>query len=291
MFDFITSLPHPYNKIGDGPEGPEVKHFTEKLNLLLQSYELLKIKIKQGPYFHSDKEKYSKFRHQVENFEPHVIKEIKCKGKWMYMVLYGPQYFAFGLHHGMEGSWCEESSNSHIILKFTFVTDIDNKKLYFQDVRRHGTFCLLTEDEFNKKLNELGPSVFDVDEQTFIERFKIKRIQNHRLCEVLLDQKVIAGVGNYMRADIMYLSKLSPIRFISSLSTEEISELYKASKKVAWDSYNAKATTVWNYESSIHRGNYDPLIYKKEISPENDPVETFQDKQKRTVHWIPNVQV
>ena len=324
--NFTVSLPHPYNKIGDGPEGVEIKLFAKRLNDRFAKHQMKSITIVRGPYLTSDKEKYKHFREQVENFQPHAIKSVRSKGKWLYFNLgalsslgtsdirpsvrdtsdLGPKYVALGVHHGMEGSWCDSSSNKHVILKLEMIPMVEGKqktkKIYFQDSRRFGTFTLLTQDELDKELNKLGPDIFKMTSQEFNKSLEVKRIQKHRLCETLLDQRVISGIGNYIRADVMYLAKLDPRTEIKDLNDMDKQRLYNAIRKVSRASYKAGATTIGYYESSIHGNHHDLddhhrdldhgdgykfLVYQKDVGPDGENIQTFKDKNGRTVHYVP----
>jgi len=267
------------------PEGPEIRHFAKKLHKQCSGKTLSKLQILRGPYTSNPKEKYTKFRGQTSSFQPHQVVSVNSKGKWLYFKLEGPQYSAFGVHHGMEGSWCTDSSNKHIILSLEF----ESKSIHFQDSRRFGTFTLLTEEELQVALNRLGSDVFEVNSEGFCQAFQTKRIQSHLLCNVLLDQRIVSGIGNYMRADIMYTSKLDPKTEIQNLTEDQIKSLFEACHQVAWGSFKARATTCGSYESSIHLGSYDPLVYRKKVCPKGHAVKTFQSKG-RTVHWVPEIQ-
>jgi formamidopyrimidine-DNA glycosylase len=50
----------------------------------------------------------------------------------------------------------------------------------------------------------------------FINRLNKKR-DDTMICTALLDQKVIAGCGNYLRAEALYIDKISPFRTIKNL--------------------------------------------------------------------------
>ena len=264
------------------PEGPEIRRFAKKLSKMCSGECLEKLTILQGPYSTNSKERYSNFREKVESFQPHTVARVGCKGKWLYFRLKGPQYVAFGVHHGMEGSWCTSPKNKHNILKLDFLT----KSLYFQDSRRFGTFSLLTREGFREAMGKLGPDVFSVNTEGFAEAFRTKRIQKHQLCDVLLDQRIVSGIGNYMRADIMYVARLDPKELIKDLSEDQVERLSQACSEIAWNSFRANATTCGSYESTIHRGHYDPLVYGKKKCPKGYTVETFKSKG-RMVHWVP----
>lgn len=269
------------------PESPEIRIFANRLNFSCARREIQSITIVRGPYKENEKERYRCFREQVETFQPHRVKKVRSKGKWLYFELGGPKYAALGIHHGMEGSWCVKPDNKHIILELEISAEHKtSKKIYFQDSRRFGTFLLLTKDKLKKELDKLGPDIFKMTPEEFNEALETKRIQKHRLCEALMDQRIISGIGNYLRADIMYLARVDPKTEIKDLTNKYKKRLYKAIRKVSRTSYKAGSTTVGYYESSIHSGGYEFLVYQKAICPKGKEVQTFKDKNGRTVHWV-----
>ena len=59
------------------------------------------------------------------------------------------------------------------------------------------------------KLDKLGPDVLEENVPGDYLIQKLKRLkQTQFIGDVLLNQKVLAGVGNYIRADALYLSKI-----------------------------------------------------------------------------------
>jgi len=283
----FSSLPHPYNKKGDGPEGPEIKIFAKKLKASFKGKKLLEIRINhkvKNPYATNPKGRYLSFRERIKGLEPHLVKDVKNKGKWLYFELEG-KFAALGIHHGMEGSWCEDF-NKHVLLSLIF----EDRSIHFQDSRRFATFSLLTEEELSKNLQKIGPDIFYVNFSTFKKQMKTRRIQDKKLCDVLLDQAIISGIGNYMRADILYLAQLNPYSIIGEMEDSKFILLWNLCQEIAWESYYQQATTCGNYESSIHTGNYQPKIYGRQKCPKGFKVETAKSKG-RTIHWVPEIQI
>jgi formamidopyrimidine-DNA glycosylase len=76
----------------------------------------------------------------------------------------------------------------------------------------------------------------------------------------LLDQKVISGICNYLRADILYLSKINPFRKVKDITEKELKIIFKNSKILTW-------------------GDYD---VKKEL---------YEGSQKRFIYYVPKIQI
>ena len=109
---------------------------------------------------------------------------------------------------------------------FSSIFEFDEKKSYI--IPQDNTLKFInSKDDLEKKLKELGPDMFE--KETTFEIFKkaVKAKGKWNITKVLMDQKIISGVGNYMRADILYLSKISPFREISSLDNSDLKNIYK----------------------------------------------------------------
>jgi len=267
------------------PEKIEVLFFSKKIKDMCQGKKLLDIIIHKGPYLDSEKEKYSEFRKKANEFSIHKVEDVKTKGKYMYFLLSG-KYHALTVHHGMEGSWCTDPNNKHIIMELKF----EERSIYFQDSRRFGTFDLLDEADFEMKLLDIGPDAF-FEIKSYPELYAMialdNKVKKKKLCDMLLDQTFISGIGNYLRADIMYHSGLHPEKHVGTLTEEDMEKLFWSMKSILKKCYEQGGTTTGKYNSSIHTGNYQFLIYGKKTSPLGEKIESFKDKQKRTVWWVP----
>ena len=84
--------------------------------------------------------------------------------------------------------------------------------------------CITDYNELTNKLNKIGPDI--MEQSTDLELFKnqIKKRNNldKSIGLVIMDQKIISGIGNYLRADILYLSKINPFRKVKKLNNYEI---------------------------------------------------------------------
>lgn len=225
---------------------------------------------------------------------PTKITNIRCKGKFIYFET--ESGWSIWNTLGMSGSWVKTNSSSpeedHLRVRFIFD---DNYEVCFKDARNFGTlkFCP-SANELIKKLKSLGPDVLaeDVSDQVF--KTRIKKHLSKTLPEVLMDQKVISGVGNYIKAEALYLSKLSPHRTINSLSEDEISTLNKAISYIIRESYRSGGSTFRTYadfngEVGSFSGRF--MVYGQEKDPLGNDVKREETRDGRTTHWVPKIQI
>ena len=134
---------------------------------------------------------------------------------------------------------------------------IESGTLYFNDQRKFG-FCKIIEtdevlqDEFIKKLAK-------EPWQISVEEFK-KNLLHHKNAEVkptILDQTVIAGLGNIYADETLFLAKIHPERLVSTLTDHEIETLLESAKTVMQRSIDSGGSTMATYvKADGTRGDY-----------------------------------
>lgn len=285
------------------PEGPEVRIIADQLHQLLKKQLLYNILIHSGPFATSNEREYTEFRHDVEILRRFSLKNrvridyVRCHGKLIYFHLTlltedgtveAHRYIIS--HLGMTGHWrLDRGSHTHISLVFKADAESPEREVYFDDSRRFGLMMILTPEQMRDRLSTMGPDVLS-SAFTAAIMSKALKTNNKPLGVALLDQSVLSGIGNYLRADILYYAKLDPRRKFSDLESHEIRALYTAITTITRRSYEARGTTIQTYRDiKMEPGNYDPLIYGKEKDAEGNPVK-LMTLGGRTMHWVPAVQ-
>jgi len=162
-----------------------------------------------------------------------MIVHMKMTGHLMY-----GSYKEDKKYNGREWSWrpLEKNSplhdpyNRHIHVVFTLS---DGKHVVFCDSRKFGTIVVeKTSTLHTERLSHLGPEPLEKD---FTEKdFKTRILYslNRAIKTVLMDQTIIAGIGNIYSDEMLYLSHIKPTRTPKSLKPSEISLLFISMKKV-----------------------------------------------------------
>ena len=167
--------------------------------------------------------------------------------------------------------------------------------IYFNDPRHFGTIRFTNKSaDLKDKLDELG---WDPLQMSFDKNFPWLKQQLARtskpIGEVMMDQTIFAGVGNYIRAEALYFSQLNPFRLASALTEDEIRKLGNAIINVMEDSYKFQGATISTYKTVYgEEGKYSSLfkVYSQKKDPLGNPIIT-QECGGRTLHWCPAVQV
>jgi formamidopyrimidine-DNA glycosylase len=152
---------------------------------------------------------------------------------------------------------------------FTFV---DGSHLYFNDQRKFGWIRLLPTLEvpnidFMKKV---GPEPLDADftAEQFAERFK--RRARTSIKAALLDQTVIAGVGNIYADESLWGAKIHPKRLVGSITSDEFRQLYAELRSVMNTAIEKGGSTDKNYVNAEgKRGSY--LTFARVFRREGKP--------------------
>jgi formamidopyrimidine-DNA glycosylase len=122
--------------------------------------------------------------------------------------------------------------------------------------------------------------------------------QGKAIGNVLVNQRVISGVGNYLRADALWLAKVSPFRKVSELNNDELEAVYKSVRALMWGDYAPEEARRMGYigkEFKIpHDYGREFFVYRQEADLDGRKVrkeELYEGSQKRSIYWVPEVQI
>lgn len=185
------------------------------------------------------------------------ILDITRRGKWILLELSRPQYRLI-VHLGMTGRLLVQAksiaptAHTHLV----FPLKEKNEELRFHDPRRFGCVFLAKQAgsiRFAEEV-ELGPEPFNLT----LAGFSDSLMKSRRVVKaILLDQSVVAGVGNIYADEALFESRIHPERLGTSLSKGEINSLRKAIVKVLKRAIDSKGSTIANfYFGDEETGNF-----------------------------------
>ena len=172
-------------------------------------------------------------------------------------------------------------------------TTVKKGNFYFDDMRNFGqVFFCNQECDLSIKLGKLGPDILEENVPGDYLIQKLKRLkQTQFIGDVLLNQKVLAGVGNYIRADALYLSKISPFRKIKDLNSNEIRTLLRNIKKVIKESFQCQLRlALKRYDYYKLTRCYKFYVYGRLETNKGEIVEHQKMKNNRMIWWVPKIQ-
>lgn len=227
------------------PELPEVETVRKTLKQLIVNKTIEHVAVLYP--------KIIKYPEVVEQFadalagEP--IIDVGRRGK--FLIIYTNQ-FALVSHLRMEGRYGLYPSDepidkhTHVIFRFT-----DETELRYRDVRKFGTMHLYKKGgEFaGPPLSGLGPEPFSAE---FTKEYLAGRLAktNRKIKPVLLDQKVLVGLGNIYVDESLFRSGIHPERIAASLNRREIAVLHKEIIATLTEAVKAGGSTIRSYVNS-----------------------------------------
>lgn len=131
------------------------------------------------------------------------------------------------------------------------VFELDRGELHFQDVRKFGRIQAVPSAGVNlvPGIAALGPEPL---EQGFTPEVLLDRLQGKKTClkSALLDQRVLAGLGNIYTDEALFRARLHPEREAGSLGPEEAQKLTAAIKEVLNAGIKAQGTSFRDYRDA-----------------------------------------
>lgn len=262
------------------PELPEVETIRLDLEKELLNKEIVSLKILSP---NTLKNTQSVFKKKLLGFN---FSEISRRGKLLFFKISGGHNFLghnfllihlkmtgqliyleretkiAGGHSLKEGSFLEsvggDLPNKHTRVIFNFK---DNSQLFFNDLRKFGYLKIVGQVELAKILAEnYGPEPLEkkLNEEYLGQVFKnrLRPIKN-----LLLDQKIIAGLGNIYVDEALFLAGILPTRTAKSLKPLEVTRLVKAIKKIIILALKKRGTTFSDYlDSKGRKGNFSKFL-------------------------------
>ncbi len=149
------------------------------------------------------------------------------RGKYIHFVF--SESIHFVVHLRMTGQFLFKTDREPIQKHERIVFDFEGTILSFHDTRRFGTFQL-TKDPQNV-FEKLGPEPFD-PQMSPLHFFNRLSNKNKAIKSMLLDQSVVAGIGNIYADEALWAAKIHPERQSSSLTKNECRNLLKMIQRV-----------------------------------------------------------
>jgi formamidopyrimidine-DNA glycosylase len=275
------------------PEGPELAVSRDRLRQILTGRHIISLNVgPSGRFLKKSPEGYDRILKKLSE-GPAKVEEIHAKGKFMWWSMSFPDdmelWYMF-CTYGMSGQW-EVNRSKHT--GFSVVAS-DHINLFFNDQRRFGTIKFVRgKKELQRKLATLGPCVLsdDITREAF-EKNLLKK-PKAPICEALMNQSCVSGVGNYLRAEILYASKLNPWKKVSELSSQEWDLLHKETLGLTLQSYRSQGATIYTYKNvdgSFGQTQFTFKVYGRETDINGRKILREEDSNKRTIHWCPEVQ-
>ena len=275
------------------PEGPEVAFLKEYIHARFRGHVLKDIEIKWGRYVrHGPPANYETFKESL----PLKLTHIDRKGKVTFF--HFDKGWCIISKLGMTGWWhaqrAERDKNDssawmpperqnvqNVIMHF------DHKALIYTDIRNFGTLTITQDPKvIGAEMSKLAPDVMDHATTYRVFQERVAQKMSTRLLEdVLMDQTcLVCGIGNYLKAEILYAAKVSPRRPMNKVSQEEWRAIFNAAKRITrLMSKQIVKESTQGYIDSMK-------VYRRDTDPHGNIVMSHTAKNGRTTFWVPAVQ-
>jgi len=257
------------------PESAEVKLTAEYLDKELGGKVITSFVFLGGQYKNKLPEGFEAFEEAL----PLIVEGVNCKGKLIYFRFLS-EHKTFILTHSMRltGAWKNEADPCS-----RWYIEVDpRKRIWFRDPR-----CLATlrftdkEEDLKFELDSLGPDILTENFTLPVWRGLVASHKNKNITSFLMDQSILSGCGNYIKAEALYHAGVSPFRKVGSLSEKESEKIFEALRLVPRLAYNYKVSEEGGYSD----GRYEFLkIYGSEDAT------LSKTADGRVTHWDPEVQ-
>ena len=130
-----------------------------------------------------------------------------------------------------------------------------------------------------------------VDTDLFLDRLNKK--PKWSIAKALMNQSVVSGIGNYLKAEILYASKISPHRLCQDLTRKEVELIAEKSFEITNASYQSGGATILTYrDENDEKGLYSRrfMVYNHKTDPEGNKVIKETTTDKRSTYWVPEIQ-
>ena len=187
----------------------------------------------------------------INTIKGRTIQRYRRHGKYL---LFDLGDYEWVVHLRMEGKFyvqrpCDPS-DKHTHVKFTFA---DGRQLRYHDTRKFGKMYLYPKQTDYMQyacFHNIGMDVFDErwSGELLYQRLHPKKTA---LKAVLLDQSIMAGIGNIYADEICFALKMHPSTMVSHLRKKDFEQLLIEARRILRGAIRAGGTTIRSYTSSL----------------------------------------
>lgn len=237
------------------PELPEVEVLCRHLAPLLQGHTILQASVRRAKIVRPDTP--GAFQEQLQGAR---FQSVTRRGKYLVFTLELPgQTGVITLlgHLGMTGRMFVQTVGEPLPKHTAVTLLLDNGRFIFEDTRYFGRLTLET-----KALGALGPEPLSPDFNAMMWAGKLRkngRSRSRQPIKVrLLDQSLVAGIGNIYASEALHVAGISPKRRANRLDPAEIQTLVRAIRRVLRTAIAGGSTIPLDFAG---RGSRDGLFY------------------------------
>jgi formamidopyrimidine-DNA glycosylase len=232
------------------PELPEVETVVRGLQSVLPGRTFVSVRFNKTDFVDAPET-------IAERLPGNRVVEVRRHGKFIVFELSGgaARSPALLIHLGMTGQLITAPAAAPIAphTHIFFALD-DGHELRYTDIRRFGRVQFLLDGVNGSLLGKLGLDALEASETEFAARL---RGRHARIKALLLDQRVLRGMGNIYTDESLWRARIHPARLATTLKDDELRRLYSSVQKVLKEAIRLKGSSVSDYvDSEGNRGEF-----------------------------------
>ena len=216
------------------PELPEVETVRLKLLSTIKNKTILNVEVF-----------YSKYN-ILKSLKNEKILDINRLGKFL---IFNLEHFTLISHLRMEGKYRVESSPVKDKHDHVFFNLDSGETLVYNDKRKFGVFNLFDKsvDIFKvEPLLSVGAEPFTIKPEELLSKINNKSLP---IKSLLLDQSIISGIGNIYADEVLFASKIHPLRQGKTITLSECESIINNAVRIMSNSIKSGGTTIRSFES------------------------------------------
>lgn len=270
------------------PEGPEIRRAADKI-----------AKVVEGKFIEVVGFGQPKMQRYEDEFTGQTVTEVETRGKAM-LTHFDHGYTIYS-HNQLYGVW-KTSKRGKLpktkrSLRLALHTSTHSALLYSASDISVWETNAIDEHPF---LRKLGPDILakDLQWETIAGRLRSKSFARRGLSMVYLDQGFVAGIGNYLRSEMLFDAGIHPDRKAAMLNDEECERLARSTLLMGLRSYATGGYTVAPdllEELELARQPYESvrfMVFNRDGSPCRICGDTIvrEERSSRRIYWCPTCQ-
>jgi formamidopyrimidine-DNA glycosylase len=194
------------------PELPDVEGYRRALSLVLPGHRIVRVRVGDAGIIRN---------RTPDQFARELLGqrfgEPSRRGKWLILPTDGP---SVAVHSGLTGRPYFADSDKQGDRYDRLVITTDNGQLRYADLRKlRGVWLADDDDELEGVIGLQGPDALALTPAQFADRLRGRR---GRLKPVLMDQSVLAGLGNMLSDEICWRARVHPATAVATLTSSEL---------------------------------------------------------------------
>jgi formamidopyrimidine-DNA glycosylase len=232
------------------------------------------------------------FKTPFYNLSGLIIEKVERYGKYIVLKF---SKSAMLIHLGMAGKLILDEGKNMVPEHTHWLIQIDDGwQIRYIDHRHFGKVWNMSYKDCMEYIqSRIGPEPFGLDSESFILRIRQNKYLNKSIKEILLDQKLIAGLGNIYASEACYEAFIHPKTLVKNLTDKQLIHMLYAIRKVLKKGIKNNGTTFQSFRNAKNKkGNNQNFlgVYKQKTCKRCTSLIQKEKIANRTTYWCETCQ-